>query len=259
MEKGSKLNRLLKAWPLGTVSLTSWLVERGISTRLLNRYKKSHWLETLGWGAWIRSEDKVGYEGAIYALQQQAGLKIHPGGKKALVLLGKAHYLELSARRLVLFGAEEEKLPSWFGKHDWGLGVDYYSSSFLPADIGLTRLDVGPFSIEVSGAERAIMECLYLVPEKQDMMECYRMMEGLNTLRPNLTQKLLEACTSVKVKRLFLYLAEKIDHGWTDHLDLQKINIGSGNRTLIKGGVLIPKYQITVPRELENIGKTVLD
>lgn len=66
------------------------------------------------------------------------------------------------------------------------------------------------------------MECLYLAPEKQQLLECYEMMEGLNNLRPNLVQQLLEACQSVKVKRLFLYMAEKSGHDWVKYLNLKK-------------------------------------
>lgn len=42
----------------------------------------------------------------------------------------------------------------------------------------------------------------------------FELMEGLNNLRPNQVQDLLEKCESVKVKRLFLYLAEKAGHEW---------------------------------------------
>lgn len=76
-------------------------------------------------------------------------------------------------------------------------------------------------------------------------------MEGLNNLRPSQVQALLEQCNSVKVKRLFLYLAEKSDHEWVHHLQLEKINLGKGKRSVVKGGAYNSKYQITVERELE--------
>jgi hypothetical protein len=44
------------------------------------------------------------------------------------------------------------------------------------------------------------------------LVECYELIESQNNLRPDLLQKLLEQCTSVEVKRLFLYLAEKAKH-----------------------------------------------
>jgi transcriptional regulator with AbiEi antitoxin domain of type IV toxin-antitoxin system len=254
---GSKLNHLLRSQPPGIVLLSSWMTGEGYSHDLQQRYKKSNWLRSVGTGAFIRSSDRVGYEGAIYALQEQNGLSIHPGGRTALSLLGKAHYLELSAGQVVLFGGESEKLPAWFKNHDWGVKVDYHGTSFLPSDLGLTNVELSNFSIKVSGAARAIMECLHLAPQKQELMECYQLMEGLNNLIPKQVQTLLENCQSVKVKRLFLYIAEKADHNWFKYLDLCSMDLGKGKRSIVKNGVLIDKYKITVPRELAENGKPI--
>jgi len=77
-------------------------------------------------------------------------------------------------------------------------------------------------------------------------------MEMLTGLRPDLLQKLLEECKSIKVNRLFLYMAEKAGHSWLDDLDLSKIDLGKGKRSIVKNGVLNSKYQITIPRDLAN-------
>ncbi|VAX11056.1 Ynd [hydrothermal vent metagenome] len=199
----------------------------------------------------VRAGDLVTYEGAIYALQRQLGLSVHPGGRNALSILGKSHYLSLSQKKVILFGEKGERLPAWFKNHDWGLKIEYHSSSFLPANLGFTEVQVGTFTIKVSGATRAMMECLYLVPKKQELFECYELMEGLTNLRPNQVQELLENCNSVKVKRLFMYLAEKCGHSWVKYINMEKIDFGSGKRSLVKNGVYVQKYQITVPRELE--------
>jgi hypothetical protein len=71
----------------------------------------------------------------------------------------------------------------------------------------------------------------------------------MTTLRPDKVQLLLELCSSVKVKRLFLYMAEKQNHFWFNDLDLDKINLGAGKRMIVKNGVLDAKYQITVLKE----------
>jgi len=256
-ENGSKINKLLNSQPPGIVMLSSWLVEEGYSYDLQRRYKKSRWLEPIGTGAVIRDNDRVGYEGAIYALQKQAGLSIHPGGRTALSLLGKAHYLELSAGKVFLFGGSREKLPAWFKKHHWDVQVDFFETSFLPKDLGLTEIEVKFFSIKISGAARAMMECLYLAPQKQGLMECYELMEGLNNLPPAQVQLLLENCQSVKVKRLFLYLAEKANHSWFTHLDVTKIDLGSGKRSIVRNGSFVEKYGITVSQELEEHEKRI--
>jgi hypothetical protein len=253
----TKINQLLQEQPPGVVLLSSWLAKHGYSIDLLKHYRKTAWLQSIGKGAHIRADDKVGYEGAIYALQKQAKLTIHLGGRTALSLLGKAHYLQLGDHKAVLFGAVGEKLPTWFKHRDWGVKLDYYETSFLPPDLGFSEVEIKSFSIKISGAARALMECLYLAPQKQELIECYELMEGLNNLAPKQIQTLLENCQSVKVKRLFLYMAEKADHAWFKYLDLTKVDLGKGKRSIVSSGVLIDKYGITVPKELEEHGKNI--
>ena len=251
IENKAKINQLLSSLPKGIVLQSSWLTANGYSASLQQRYRQSKWLESIGSGSMVRAGDKIAYEGAIYALQLQSGLSVHPGGKTALSFLGKTHYLELSAKNAVLFGGKEEKLPTWFRKYDWKLKIDYHPTSFLPSDAGLTTIELQNFAIKISNAPRAVMECLYLVPGKQELLECFELMEGLNNLRPDQIQTLLEKCQSVKVKRLFLYLAEKIGHEWLQYLDLNRVDLGEGKRSIVKNGMYIQKYKITVPKELE--------
>ncbi len=257
-EKPSKINQLLLSQPSGVIFLSSWLVDQGYSLDLQKRYKKSNWLKSIGTGAMIRVGDDVGYEGAIYALQNQVKYQLHPGGKTALSLQGKSHYLDLGLSKVFIFGEPKATLPGWFKTHNWGPEIIYRTSSFLPAHLGLSKLEVRNFSIKISSPARAMLECLYLVPSEQSLTECFELMEGLNNLRPNLVQELLEQCTSIKVKRLFLYLAEKVNHGWLKYLKLEEIDLGKGKRSIIKNGVYIPRYQITVSKELEHNDKQEL-
>ncbi len=250
MGKEQKINQLLTSQPSGVVYLSSWLSENGFSTQLLNRYKNSNWLYSIGTGAWMRVGEKPTYQGALYALQQQSQSNIHLGGKTALSILGKAHYLELSTQQIVLFGGSKEKLPAWFLKYNWGLKVNYSSSSFLPSQAGLQTVEQSTFSLKISNPIRALLECLYLAPIKQELVECYEIMEGLNNLRPKQVQELLEQCTSIKVKRLFLYMAKKSQHDWFNYINLEKIDIGKGKRSVVKEGVYIADYGITVPKAL---------
>ena len=251
-QKETKINQLLKSQPPGIVFLSSWLVDQGYSLDLQKRYRKSHWLESMGSGAMKRTGDKVDFTGALYALQFQKNLSIHLGAKSALSYLGKAQYLNLSTQKVILFGGKNERLPTWFSENSWGVEVSYHSSSFLPAELGLSKIEQPTFQLNISGAARAMLECLYLVPQEQSVLECYELMESLNNLRPDLVQKLLEQCNSVKVKRLFLYLAEKAKHAWFDYLKLDKVELGSGKRSLVKSGIYVSKYKITVPKELED-------
>jgi hypothetical protein len=244
-----KLNQLLSSTPRGVVLLTSWLNANGYSPDLVKRYRSSGWLESIGFGANIRSGDAVDYFGALYALQEQCGSSIHVGARSALSVQGKSHYLELSAKKIILFSANKDgRLPEWFKNFDWGIEVELHSSDFLPDDLGILNFTIKEFSVKVSGQIRALMECLYLAPNYQDLTECYELMEGMNNLHPKKVQELLDNCHSIKVKRLFLYLAEKFRHAWFKYLDLSNIDLGSGKRKIVENGALDEKYKITVPK-----------
>lgn len=253
-EKVNKINRLLSSQPKGIVLTSKWLKEQGYSLELQKQYRKSKWFDAIGTGAMIRHGEKVDFLGGVFALQNQLGLYIHPAAKTALAIQGKAHYLELSNCQVQLFGSREDALPLWFKNHDWGVSVECQLTSFLPTDLGLVEIEHKAFTIQVSSPARAIMECIYLAPASQPLLEVYQLMEGLNNLRPKTVQTLLEACSSVKVKRLFLLMADKAGHDWLNYLQLENVDLGSGKRSLVKDGVYIAKYQISVPKELAESG-----
>ena len=234
----------------GTVVLAKWLENLGISRELQKNYKKSGWLEKLGPGAYKRPADQVTWQGGLYAIQQQAELQLHAGALTALSLQGQSHYFRISGEKIFLFSAHKTILPQWFKGHEWGQKVHHIKTSFLPEDLGLTQHEEKTFSIIISAPERAILECLYLAPTKLDLIECYHLVEGLSNLRPKLMQELLEKCSSVKVKRLFLLMASKAQHQWLAFIDLNKIDLGKGDRSIIKGGVYNAHFHISVPKEL---------
>lgn len=247
----------MQSQPYGTVYLSSWLSDSGYSLDLQKRYKSSKWLESIGSGAMKRTGDQIDMEGALYALQNQVGLSLHIGARSALVLQGQSHYLEMGKRETALFGQATEKLPKWFMTYPWETLVKYHSSAFLPAGLGLIDYDVRNFKIKISGPARAILECLYLAPKEIALMECYELLEGMSNLRPSSVQQLLEGCTSVKVKRLFMFMAEKAGHAWIKQLNLSKIDLGKGKRSIVPGGVYIPEFEITVPKELADHATTL--
>ena len=65
---------------------------------------------------------------------------------------------------------------------------------------------------------------------------------------PQKVEALLKQCSSEKVKRLFLYFAEKAEHIWFKYIKTHEIDLGKGKRSLAKNGIYVPKYQITVPK-----------
>ena len=80
----------------------------------------------------------------------------------------------------------------------------------------------------------------------------------MNDLRPDKINDYLVQCSSLKVKRLFLYLAEKADHQWFQYINVDNLDLGIGNRSLAENGIYSGKYRITVPKTLKEYGKHVL-
>ena len=105
----------------------------------------------------------------------------------------------------------------------------------------------------ISTPERAILELIDELPNNETFHLVDVTMEGLVNISPRRMQQLLYVATSIKVKRLFFFFADRHRHRWLDHIVRDKINLGKGKRMLVKGGKLDPKYQITVPADLHAI------
>ena len=129
--------------------------------------------------------------------------------------------------------------------------VRYMTTSFLGEDLkGVEQVPVAGEILLVSSPERAFLECLNLPEASSSLLDIYYIMESLTTLRPRLLQQLLESCSSQKVKRLFLYMAEKAGHQWFKALKVDSIVISKSRLMAVPTGKYISKYNMTVPKEL---------
>jgi len=251
-ENKTKLNRIIQEWPRGTVCTAAYLATRGIGYDLIYKYKKSHWIQQIGRGAYALYGDKVSWTGVLYALQKQLDLTVHPGGKTALEMKGFSHFLSESTKKVFLFGLRGEKLPDWFKQNTWRVEIIYKPTNLFSADCseGFSEYREKEFSLRISSPERAAMEMMYHIPNEVSFEEASLIAENLISLRPVVVQALLECCNSVKVKRLFMYMADKHKHPWVQKLVLSKIDFGTGKRMIAKDGVLDGKYHITVPKTI---------
>jgi hypothetical protein len=102
----------------------------------------------------------------------------------------------------------------------------------------------------MSAAERASLELLAEIEGEVSFGAADSIFQGLSNLRPPVIRRLLEACASVRVKRLFFFFAERHAHGWAKELDPKQFDLGRGKRQIVKGGRLDDRYQITVPAGL---------
>ncbi|MCX5844089.1 MAG: type IV toxin-antitoxin system AbiEi family antitoxin [Deltaproteobacteria bacterium] len=252
-ETKTKINRLINQWTAGTAGTTSYLDASGFGRDLLVKYKKSGWLEPFGRGAYIRAGDRVTWLGALYTIQTQLGRPVHAGGKTALELKGYAHYLPAKQNKVFLYGPRGLTLPAWFKAARFGVKFVITRTNLFPADYreGFTDFSERDFLVRIAAPERAAMEMLHLVPKEVGFDEARLIIENLVTLRPDVVQRLLTVCRSVKVKRLFFYMAERQEHPWLSKLDSSKIDLGKGKRMIVPHGRFDAKYQITVPADRE--------
>lgn len=243
----SKTNQLLKAWPVGGVATQRWLNTRGVDYRLADKYVRSGWLKRLGHAAYARAGSTVDWPGAVHALQTQLGLAVHPGGITAFKLRGYAQYLALAGRQVLLFGGKGTRLPSWFSGSKWSQPVILVTTGlFRDREHAISMVKVDDVELAVATLERAAFEIMYLVPKRQSYEEALQVMESLTSVRPWVMQQMLENCTSVKTKRLFMHAVERMNHPWLAYLDLSKVDFGAGKRTIHAGGRLDKKYELVV-------------
>lgn len=237
-----------------TVASASYLKEQGFSQELLVWYKRSGWLESYGRGAYVLAGDKVEWPGALYALQRHLKMSVHTGGKTALEMKGYGHFVPMR-QEVFLYGESGLSLPAWFKKSMQKRDFAYVMTNLFPSGYqdGLTELNPASSPLPFQLRNEQPMEMPHLVPKVVGFEEALLIMENLAGLRPELVQKLLEACRFVKVKRLFLCLAEKHSHPWFSRLDLSKLDLGKGKRLIVPHGMLDKKYQITIPGRSDSL------
>ena len=240
---GIKLvQRLSHQSPILTTPL---LCSVGIYPQLSYKYVQSGWLKRLGRGVFVASGAEPSWEDAVRVLQNQLGLQVHLGAKTTFGLLGQSQYL--GRARLYLFFPRSVHIPEWFGRLDCLRKREVVlcaGKSIINRQIGFEEYQ----GMKISSLERAGLEHLHLVGTKESFDESIRLLEGLTALRSKLLQSLLEACISVKAKRLFLYIAEHLDYPWFRKLDLSRIKLGSGPRVIDRRGIYNSKYKIVASK-----------
>lgn len=247
----TKIKQILDVAPYGSVLFGTWLTSQGLDSKAQHMYMKSGWLERISKGVYKISGTNPRLLQTVSAYNTQLGKRCIVGAYTAIDLRGYSHYLPMGKPKAYLFTDNAHKLPIWMVNQEWDMTLCYTTTSFLGEDLlGVEKIQIESNELLISSPERAIMECLYLPDSSSTLLDIYYIMEGLTTLRPRLLQTLLEQCSSVKVKRLFLYMSEKAGHPWYRALNTELIDIGSGRRMITPTGKYISKYNITIPKEL---------
>jgi hypothetical protein len=268
----NRLNQLLRRLPAGFIADSAWLQKQGLSRSSIHDYVAQGWLERVTPRVYRRplptADSRLRWDIAVLSLQRLMNLPLHVGGRTALELAGYAHYLETDGSTTVhLYGKNAppwlERLPATarFVTHSTRLftdpktGVEDRRYDLRSGQTNAPTTDpdsTAPWDwpLKVAFPERAILEMIDELPRHETFHQVDVILQGLTNLRPNLLTKLLHECTSVKVKRLFLWYANRHQHQWLKHLDTSSLNLGTGKRQLVPGGRLDPHYNITLPEDM---------
>lgn len=249
--KRDKLNFLQEVLPEGAVVPSLWLQRQGYSKQLIYKYVRNGWLVGVGPGAYCRPGTELSWQGLVASGQNIAAISWHVGGETALNLLGHAHYLRLGGEAFIhLYG--QGVVPAWVKGVSLDVELVFHARRLFTEDVFNAGLKVWPgpirkWPLTISEPERALLELLPEVHDNFTFTHAAELMQGLTTLRPERVSELLKACTHIKAKRLFLFLADYYQHPWLAKIDVKQVNLGSGKRSIVQGGKLDMTYSITVP------------
>ena len=263
----TKLNWLQRFLPEGLVADATWLEEHGYSRALRNKYVARGWLDQVARGVYRRPaptlqgkarSERLRWQPVVISLQTLLGCSYTVGGRTALEMQGFAHYLSAGHREIHLYGTR--KPPGWIFKLKLDDRFVFHNSDRLFKSERMRLLERSyirqpwgqwEWPLTMSSPERAILELLDEVPQRETFHQADVLMEGLRNLSPRRLQTLLNVCHSIKVKRLFLWFAERHQHPWLKKLEREHIDLGKGKRMLVRGGKLDPKFKITVPGSID--------
>ncbi|MFW7377495.1 MAG: type IV toxin-antitoxin system AbiEi family antitoxin domain-containing protein [Oligoflexus sp.] len=246
----SRLNKALSHWSRGELHSLSWLSKYEISPRVANKYYARGSLKKVAPGIFARPYDQISWQGVVGVLQNDLKLPIHVGGRSALELHGVGHYIQIGDNPIInVISRDKARVPFWAKSGAWNGSLKVKQSSMITTAPELTKYERGGISIDISSREQAILEFIEEIDLSDTFETAQNYMEGLLTLRPQVVQHLLENCKSVKVKRVFLFLAKYLELPFYEQLKVKKIDLGSGKRLIAKDGNLDTKFNITVPKK----------
>ena len=248
IESANKIDLLLRMGTKNGLYFSEWLKKNGYSDQLISKYKQSGWLTSLAKGVVYRTGDKLSAYAAVSCYNNQLNRQLRVAAHSALELFGFNHYVPMG-KPVLMVAYSGISIPKW-------MNADYFDRTIKPFETNMfTTIQTSTVKVEgvnllVSSPEQAFMECMLLAPDRYGYMDLYYIMEQLTSLRADVVQTLLETIKNLRVKRMFLYMAEKAGHYWFEMLDMVKIDIGTSKLQLVEKGIYISKYKITVPKEL---------
>ena len=265
MTHSSKLcKRLPDLVPAHHLVTRRWLLSRGVTRHLADNWVKRGRLVVLRPGVYANPNSSLSWKSVVSSLQRM-GSDLIVGGLTSLEVQGHNHFVPLARQyRVNLFG--RDPLPGWINRLDVSARFHRRGITWLRADssqpdssdtfgmhfpfVVLLHQDKRLGKLRVSTPERAFFEVLSDVPNGFSFEHAELLLNGLPDLIPRRLNALLDRTRSVKIKRLFFWLAKRQGHGWLKYVPEENIDLGSGKRHLVPGGHLNREYLITVPKDM---------
>ena len=246
----TKINRLLTSISVSGLIFSKWLGKNGYSAQLQKKYRDAGWLTGLCKGVMYRPGVQLLAYSAIASYNRQLDGQIRVAAISALEYAGFNHYVPMGKPILTVALKKGEHSPIWMESDIFDMTFRPYTINSIKA-IATTKIEDSHGILYISAPEQAFLECLALAPKYYGYMDLYYIMEQLTTLRADVLQELLMHTSNNRIKRMFLYMAEKAGHYWFYELNLEAIDLGTSKQQIVYNGVYNAKYRITIPRELE--------
>lgn len=232
------------------------LYSYGLTRPDVDYYVRSGFLSSFARGLYHRKSDYNLTWREVVASLKDLGYHAHVGGASVVREAGLDHFVSVSdsATSISLYSAES--LPKWLSDTQITETLTDTKQSWLkklPNSAYRTQT-FGQWDREIKYAtlELALLEQLVDAKLEAELVAIDRQLEGMANLSPTRLNELLRLCPNIKAKRLFGWLSQRHDHAWVKHIKWDKVDLGKGKRSLIKGGRYNDQWQITVPRKMED-------
>jgi hypothetical protein len=208
--------------------------EHGLTTKHAARLAKEGWLARLGHGAYCLTGDTMDRDASL-AWLVPAVPGLHVAGKTALSWRGVRHNLAYQ-ETLILWGDKPTKLPAWFiARFPSHYQATHLFEARMSPQLGIAPLPSGRADVPVSTPERALLELLSDVGNRQTLEETKHLVEGARSLRLPVLEELLSYLTRIKVVRLAYGLADELDLPWKSIAHQHSERLGGGKRWVSVG------------------------
>ncbi|MEN8155281.1 MAG: type IV toxin-antitoxin system AbiEi family antitoxin domain-containing protein [Acidobacteriota bacterium] len=240
-QKLKKLLQLNREIPLTTQKLKNM----GVNNTLIQRYKESNWIESIGRGAYKFPEAELSFEGMMHSLQTDLSLHVYPGAKTALEMAGIRQYYR-EKEKIYLFIDSKTNLPLWAGNYRYERELRVIKSSKWDDKEFLVNPNTKGFEFFIASKELAIVQQIELVGKGESFEETAQLFELLDSMDPDLLKKILKNA-SKRSRRIFKFFSDFYRHPWNKHISKKVLDSGNSVITIEKGGKYLSQYKLVIP------------